>query len=156
MRVLLLTILMSFNLVYGLEVSKVIKVIQTQIEKHSKTLGISSIERALLKNAKYRNYLGKLVAQRNSTFYPYVKDSLGRTNVERMEQGLAPIGKDGLPVELHHLKQKEDGIIVELTATEHKTNSKVLHKYEQISQIDRAEFLKWKRRYWKERAKEFK
>lgn len=153
---LLLTVLVSFQLVYGLKVNRIVGAVRTEVEKLFKTFGVSSIEKALLKNAKYISIEGKLVAKRNSTFYPYVKDAFGRTNVNRMEQGLAPIGKDGLPVELHHLKQKDNGIIVELTATEHKTNYKVLHRYEQTSQINREEFYKWKRTYWKERAKDFK
>lgn len=109
----------------------------------------------MLKNAKFVSVNGKLVAKRNSTFYPYVRDAEGRTNIERMKEGLAPIGKDGLPVQLHHLKQQENGIIVELTATEHRNNYKVLHRYESISQIDRQTFDRWRKEYWKERAKDF-
>jgi len=151
----ILIFLMTFQLLFAFEFSKVIGVLKTEIEKSWKTIGISSLEKTLLKNAKYISFGGKLVAKRNTTFYPYVKDALGRTNIERMEQGLAPIGKDGLPVELHHLKQKDNGVIVELTATEHRGNYKILHRYEQNSQINRKEFEKWKKKYWKERAKDF-
>jgi len=151
----LLIIIMFCNFVYGFEFSKLIFGTTNRIKEITKTIGISSIERQLLKHAKYISFGGKLVARRNSTFFPYARDSYGRTNIERMQEGLAPIGKDGLSVELHHLKQKNDGIIVELTSTEHKSNYKILHRYESTSQINRYEFNKWKRNYWKNRAKDF-
>jgi hypothetical protein len=153
-----LLIIFSLNseLMFGFEFEKLTLIIKKEVDKFLKTRGISNLEKEFLKNAKYFSFKGKLVAKRNSTFYPYVRDALGRTNIERMEQGLAPIGKDGLPVELHHLKQKDDGIIVELTASEHKNNYKTLHRYEKESQIDRNSFNKWKRDYWKARAKDFK
>ncbi len=90
---------------------------------------ITNVEKNLIKDAKYTNVFGKSVAKRNSTFNPKAKDALGRTNIDRMKQGLAPIGKDGKSIELHHLKQQNHGTIVELTSTEHKVNSKVLHRY---------------------------
>ena len=152
----LLIISIFCNFVYGFEFSELIFGVKKEIEKISKTIGISSIEKQLLKNAKYISFEGKLVAKRNSTFFPYARDSYGRTNIERMQEGLAPIGKDGLPVELHHLKQKNDGMIVELTSTEHKSYYKILHRYETTSQINRYEFDRWRRNYWKNRAKDFK
>ncbi len=118
------------------------------------TRGISYIEKQILKSAKFRKVNGKIVAQRN-IFDPYQRDALGRTNIERMKQGLAPIGYDGKPVELHHLKQEEDGIIVEMLSSEHKKFYKELHRYKQNSEINRMEFNKWRVNYWKERAKEF-
>ena len=125
------------------------------IQKALKTIGISSIEKALLKNARYVSIAGKLVAKRNSTFFPHVKDALGRSNIQRMKQGLAPIGKDGKAVELHHLKQKDDGLIIELTSKEHNINSKVLHQYKKESEINRNAFNKFKKLYWQKRAKDF-
>ena len=116
---------------------------------------ITNVEKNLIKNAKHTNVFGKSVAKRNSTFDPKAKDALGRTNMDRMKQGLAPIGKDGKSIELHHLKQQNNGKIVELTSTEHKVHSKVLHRYTKNSEIDRKEFEKWKRKYWKQRAKDF-
>ena len=125
------------------------------VQKVIKTFGISSLEKTLLKNAKYVLRGSKLVAQRNSTFSSYAKDALGRTNIERMKQGLAPIGRDGKAVELHHLKQKDNGLIIELTNREHNENSKILHRYKKESEIDRNAFNKFKKDYWKERAKDF-
>jgi len=130
--------------------------ITVPIQKILKTFGISSLEKTLLKNAKYVSRAGKLIAQRNSTFFPHIKDALGRSNIERMKQGLAPIGKDGKAVELHHLKQKDNGVIVELTSMEHNLNSKVLHQYKQESEIDRKAFNTFRSKYWKARAEDFK
>lgn len=125
-------------------------------EKYFKTLGITDLEKSLLNDAKIDRSNGKIVAKRNNTFDPTYKDALGRTNKERMEDGLAPIGIDDMSLELHHLKQKNNGVMIELTNKEHNQNSRVLHKYRTQSEIDRREFNNWKRKYWKERAKEFK
>jgi hypothetical protein len=56
-------------------------------------------------------------------------DIKGRTNRERMEQGLAPLDKNGRPIELHHIGQKEDSPLAELTFEEHHCNGNdtILH-----------------------------
>jgi len=125
------------------------------VEKYFKTIGITELEQSLLDTAKINRSNGKIIAKRDNTFDPTYKDALDRTNKERMEEGLAPIGTDDKSIELHHLKQKDNGVMIELTSTEHNENSKILHKYRSQSEINRAEFNKWKRKYWKERAKEF-
>jgi len=132
------------------------KIVVIPFEKWIKTFGVSSLEKSLLKSAKYTYSAGKLVAKRNDTFFPNMKDAVGQTNIQRMEKGLAPIGKDGKSIELHHLKQKDNGIIVELTSMEHKSNSNVLHQYRIQSEIDRQSFNSFKSQYWKERAMDFK
>jgi len=49
-------------------------------------------------------------------------DADGITNRERIARGLAPLdSKSGIPLELHHLGQKKDSPLVELTAEEHRT-----------------------------------
>lgn len=49
-------------------------------------------------------------------------DEDGITNRERMARGLAPLdSKTGKPIELHHLGQKSDSPLVELTEEEHRT-----------------------------------
>ena len=152
MKNLLIILLISSSMANALNFNKV----TIPLEKILKTFGISSLEKTLLKNAKYVSRAGKLVAQRNSTFFPHVKDALGRSNIDRMKEGLAPLGKDGKAVELHHLKQKDNGMIIELTSKEHNVNSKVLHRYKKESEIDRNAFNKFKKQYWKERAKDLK
>lgn len=48
-------------------------------------------------------------------------DKDGVSNRERMERGLAPLdSKTGKPIELHHLGQKADSPLVELTQEEHR------------------------------------
>ncbi|MDE7088492.1 MAG: HNH/ENDO VII family nuclease, partial [Prevotella sp.] len=57
------------------------------------------------------------------------KDAFGRTNMERMEEGLAPLDKNGRPIELHHIVQKSDSPLAELTFDEHHCdgNDTILH-----------------------------
>jgi len=126
-----------------------------QVESYFKSIGISYIERELKDSSKIERVEGKIVAKRDITFKPCQKDSLGKTNLERMQKGLAPIGTDGKSIELHHLKQKNNGIIIEVTNDEHNKYSKTLHRYKDESEIDRREFEKWKRKYWRQRAKDF-
>lgn len=126
-----------------------------QVESYFKSIGISNIEKELKESSKIERVEGKIVAKRDITFKPCQKDAAGRTNIERMQEGLAPIGTDGKSIELHHLKQKDNGIIIEVTNDEHNKYSKTLHRYKDESEIDRREFEKWKRKYWRQRAKDF-
>jgi hypothetical protein len=82
------------------------------------------------------------------------KDAFGRTNRERMEQGLSPVAKNGETVELHHIGQKSDSPLAELTTTEHRGNGNdtILHDKTQNTQIDRGEFQKEKEAHWETRA----
>ena len=49
-------------------------------------------------------------------------DEDGVSNRDRMERGLAPLdSKTGKPIELHHLGQKADSPLAELTEEEHRT-----------------------------------
>ena len=47
-------------------------------------------------------------------------DDKGRTNLDRMSKGCAPLGKDGNPMNLHHSKQKGHGPLFEMTNDTHK------------------------------------
>jgi hypothetical protein len=84
------------------------------------------------------------------------KDSMERTNKERAEAGLSPINKNGETIELHHIGQKNDGPLVELTPDEHrsKENHSVLHDTTKESEIDRNEFSNERSEHWKSRANE--
>jgi hypothetical protein len=68
-------------------------------------------------------------------------------------RGNAPISKiDNNPVEIHHEGQKPDGPFHEMTKTDHRRgeNYKKNHPdYDQPSKIDRKEFDKQKKEYWK-------
>lgn len=84
------------------------------------------------------------------------KDSMGRTNRERAEQGLSPINKDGKVIELHHIGQHSDSPLAELTTEEHRGtgNDTVLHDKNKESEIDRYAFGKERATYWEARAKQ--
>ena len=54
------------------------------------------------------------------------QDQDGVSNRDRMERGLPPLdSKTGKPIELHHLGQKADSPLVELTEEEHRTGDYV-------------------------------
>ena len=118
---------------------------------------------------------GRKVYQRDDLFDPSYKDDFGRTNVQRMEEGLAPVGKDGIEVNLHHLTQDEPGSMVELSSSYHSKHDRTLHIYSNQwdksykgadgirhryssapNSMNRGPFNKWKKGYWKSRSKDFK
>ncbi len=101
------------------------------------------------------------MSYRGITFYcndsevnPQQTDGKGRTNLARMEQGLAPVGSDGLPVNLHHMQQSATGTVMELSATRHAENHLQLHPNTSNipSGINRSTFGVLKSAYWKRRA----
>lgn len=102
--------------------------------------------------------IGVKVYQRNDIIDPNLVDARGRTNLQRMDQGLAPIGSDGNPVNLHHMLQTNDGPIAEVTQNFHQQNSKVIHINPNTipSGIDRNQFNQWKSDYWQNRANYFR
>ena len=82
------------------------------------------------------------------------KDDFGKTNLERMKEGKAPINKGGEKIELHHKGQEMDSPLVELTTSEHrgKGNDTILHDKQRESAIDRNKFNTEKSNHWKARA----
>ena len=52
----------------------------------------------------------------------YVDDLSGKTNLQLMKSGNAPIDIDGYPYELHHIGQKIDSPLAILTRSEHRQN----------------------------------
>jgi hypothetical protein len=101
------------------------------------------------------HFEGTKVYRRDDLIDPTRVDKVGRTNLERMEAGLAPLGPDGKSMNLHHMIQMHDGPIAELTATFHQTNHKVIHINPSSipSGINRREFDAWRARYWIDRAR---
>jgi hypothetical protein len=85
-----------------------------------------------------------------------LKDEFGRTNGERIKQNLSPLDKSGETIELHHIGQKPDSPLAELTKSEHrgKGNDSILHDKTKESVIDRTVFNKEKDVYWNTRLKE--
>lgn len=101
---------------------------------------------------------GTKVYQRDDIINSNKVDKMGRTNIERMEQGLAPLGSDGKSVNLHHMTQTNDSAIAEVTQTFHQQNKKAIHINPNTipSGIDRNMFNRWRKSYWKNRANDFK
>jgi hypothetical protein len=83
-------------------------------------------------------------------------DAKGDTNLQRMQNGKAPLDKDGNPIELHHIGQKQDSALAELTPAQHRGNGNdcVLHDKNKESEIDRANFDKERQAHWKARAEQ--
>ncbi|MCF5776797.1 hypothetical protein GIV40_06835 [Pseudomonas poae] len=84
------------------------------------------------------------------------KDYMGTTNLDRMKSGRAPLDANGKPVELHHIGQKQDSPLAELTSAEHRGNGNdnVLHNKQKESEINREDFDKERKDYWKARAEQ--
>lgn len=123
-----------------------------------------------------REILGRKVYQRDDLFDPHAVDKTGRTNIQRMQQGLAPMGYDNKQVQLHHLIQVEPGAMAEVQATFHSSHTRTLHWLEDNQSFRthdgrRSEwpttaggnlqktpkekgFEKWRGEYWQFRAKE--
>ncbi|WP_283241018.1 RHS repeat-associated core domain-containing protein, partial [Pseudoalteromonas sp. S3178] len=116
----------------------------------------------------------RVVYQRGDLFNPIYKDKFGKTNIERMKKGKAPIGYDGEEVNLHHLTQDEPGSMAELGSVFHSENDRFLHIYtNQYDKsykgsdnerhryssapppMDRGPFNRWKKKYWKNRANDY-
>jgi len=66
------------------------------------------------------------------------------------ERGLAPIGDDGYPVELHHRGQNQDSPLDEMTRADHRGggNFKDNHDGQNPSKIDRAKAAVERFNYW--------
>ena len=102
------------------------------------------------------NFKGNLVYQRPDLINPGLTQG-GITNLQRMQQGFAPYGPDGNPIQLHHMLQTMKGPIAEVTQTFHQTYSSIIHiNLSTIgSGINRAAFNTWRMEYWINRAKDF-
>lgn len=87
------------------------------------------------------------------------------TNRERMAKGKPPLDKNGRPIYLHHLGQKVDSPLVELTEEEHKTgeykdgkkNHSLWHDNTVPTEVHGENESNWKQEreaHWKERAEQ--
>lgn len=102
---------------------------------------------------------GRVVLKDNS-IDPDLKDSEGRTNLERMEKGLAPLDENGKPYNLHHIGQKPDSPLAELKSSTHSKNDSVLHDKSNKTEIHNSDSgVNWDKQrsdYWKARAEDIK
>lgn len=105
-------------------------------------------KKSLLKVMKVKNK-NALVQQIDWDFVGDIED--GRTNVQRVMDGLSPLDPTGRPYEIHHIGQKADSPFAILTNEQHKENYKIIHKNvgQTASNIDRNEFAKEKKEFWK-------
>lgn len=83
-------------------------------------------------------------------------DPFGNTNRERTEKGLAPLDKNGKPLQLHHIGQHADSPLAELTFEEHRCggNDTILHDKSKETEVH-GEGNKWdseRSDYWKARG----
>ncbi|MGG6229999.1 RHS repeat-associated core domain-containing protein [Tenacibaculum sp. SDUM215027] len=94
-------------------------------------------------------------------------DSKGRTNLERMSKGNAPLGSDGKSINLHHSKQQGHGPLFEVTNDVHTKHghTNALHPYRVTPNADGTKFNPFdpvqrkpfenvdRPNYWKDRAR---
>lgn len=83
-------------------------------------------------------------------------DLFGDTNLDRMKDGRPPLDAEDRRIELHHIGQKPDSPLAELTGAEHRSNGNdnILHNKLKESEIDRTDFCKEREEYWKARAEQ--
>jgi hypothetical protein len=138
----------------GNEAVAEITVINTTWSKETIDSIRSMEEYSIYKNAglKEQTLGGKTALVRND-INPNQKDDFGRSNVERIKANLSPINKNGETIELHHVGQKADSTLAELTREEHRGigNDTILHDKDIESKIDRTEFKSEKNQYWRAR-----
>ena len=109
---------------------------------------------------------GKKCLIKNNIDWDFV-DEDGISNRSRVSRGLAPLdSKTGKPIELHHLGQKADSPLVELTVEEHRTgyykdgqkNQSLWHDNTIESEVH-GEGNSWdqeRKAHWKSRAEDIK
>ena len=102
---------------------------------------------------------GRIVLKDNSIDIN-LKDEKGRTNLERMEKGLAPIDENGKPYNLHHIGQNSDSPLAELKDEVHKKNDAILHDKSKPTEVHGSNSeVNWDKErsdHWKARAEEIK
>ena len=81
----------------------------------------------------------------------------GYNNADLIGEGFPPRDRNGDPYELHHIGQRQDSPLAELTWAEHMGdgNNTILHQMGKESEIDREAFDAEKSAYWQARFKAF-
>lgn len=105
--------------------------------------------------------VSRRVYQRNDINFNYIDNDTGQTNLQRMLRGNAPYGRDGKPLELHHILQKEVGPMAEIHETTHQEYKRILHGLRSSGESFRnnkvldSQYRNFKRAYWKWRAQQY-
>lgn len=90
-----------------------------------------------------------LVQDIDLNFVSELPDGTVVTNLQRMQQGYAPIDPaTGKYYQLHHIGQKADGTLAILKESEHQGNSSILNFAGKDSEIDRVAFNKTRKEFW--------
>lgn len=82
-------------------------------------------------------------------------DEMGRTNLERMREGLAALDpKTGKSYELHHIGQNNDSTLAILSQEEHRMgdNHKIWHKLDESDVDHGSKWTKQRKEFWKAMA----
>lgn len=105
--------------------------------------------------------VSRRVYQRNDIDFNYCDPETGRTNLQLMKSGKAPIGNDGKPVQLHHVLQKEGGPMAEVREVTHQEYKRALHgligrgnSFRNNNDLDR-QYNNFRKKYWRWRAAEY-
>lgn len=97
---------------------------------------------------------------KDNSINPNLVDEKGRTNLQRMEKGLAPIDENGKPYNLHHIGQNADSPLAELKDDIHKKNDVILHDKSKPTEVHGSNSeVNWDKErsdHWKARAEEIK
>ncbi len=83
-------------------------------------------------------------------------DDFGRTNLQRMQNGLAALDPStGQAYQLHHIGQQMDSTLAILTESEHMQggNNLIWHELGETSKINRSVFDKQRAAFWEDMAK---
>ena len=108
----------------GLTMSEVAKI---QVESNypiELIMKFNSMEQYnIVKNAGHTSQMvnGKTALVRNIDLY-YIDEITGKSNLQLMQNGKAPLDPTGIPYELHHIGQKKDSPLAILTQAEHRQN----------------------------------
>jgi hypothetical protein len=85
----------------------------------------------------------------------------GYANKQLMEEGYAPIGRDGKPINLHHLEGREPGPLIEVMQSLHQEHAVRLHDMidsgagVHATKAVALRFERWAKKWWAARANDF-
>lgn len=105
--------------------------------------------------------VSRRVYQRNDIDFKYHDPETGKTNLQLMQAGKAPIGNDGNPVQLHHVLQKESGPMAEVREVTHSEYHRTLHGLVESGNSFRnnddlmKQYNNFRKKYWRWRAAEY-
>jgi len=114
---------------------------QESIRRFSAPAQHTTFETTRITEVQFSN---RTITQNNNLFNPNFVDTRGRTNVQRMQNGLAPIGHDGRSVNIHHINQTNNSPLMEISATSHRQAGLHQNTGQLPSQINRQEFNIWR------------